>query len=56
MSRRPVIAPRATRAVEAHHGSSFLLARLMEPTFIVIAFGMLIDLGMYESMNAEPRR
>jgi hypothetical protein len=25
----------------------------MEPTFIVTAFGMLIDLGMYESMNAE---
>jgi len=25
----------------------------MEPTFIVIAFGMLINLGIYESMNAE---
>jgi hypothetical protein len=32
---------------------SFFLARLMGPTFVVIALGMLINLGMYESMIAE---
>ena len=29
------------------------LARLIGPTFVVIALGMLINLGMYESMIAE---
>jgi positive regulator of sigma E activity len=29
------------------------IARLMGPTFVAIALGMLIDLGMYESMIAE---
>jgi hypothetical protein len=32
---------------------SLFLARLMGPTFVVIALGMLINLGMYESMIAE---
>jgi hypothetical protein len=32
---------------------SFFLARLMGPTFVVIALGMLINLGLYESMIAE---
>ena len=32
---------------------SFFLARLMGPTFVAIALGMLINLGMYESMIAE---
>jgi len=32
---------------------SLLLARLMGPTFVAIALGMLINLGMYESMIAE---
>ena len=32
---------------------SFFLARLMGPTFVVIALGMLINLGTYESMIAE---
>jgi hypothetical protein len=32
---------------------SFFLARLMGPTFVVIALGMLINLGMYENMIAE---
>ena len=30
---------------------SFFLARLMGPAFVVIALGMLINLGMYESMK-----
>ena len=32
---------------------SLFLARLMGPTFVAIALGMLINLGMYESMIAE---
>jgi hypothetical protein len=32
---------------------SMFLARLLGPTFDVIALGMLINLGMYESMIAE---
>jgi positive regulator of sigma E activity len=32
---------------------SLFLARLMGPTFVVIALGMLINLGTYESMIAE---
>ena len=32
---------------------SLFLARLMGPTFAAIALGMLINLGMYESMIAE---
>ena len=32
---------------------SLFLASLMGPTFVAIALGMLINLGMYESMIAE---
>jgi hypothetical protein len=32
---------------------SLFLARLLGPTFVAIALGMLINLGMYESMVAE---
>ena len=32
---------------------SLFLAKLMGPTFVVIALGMLINLGTYESMIAE---
>ncbi|MGA7390560.1 MAG: hypothetical protein WBW99_21915 [Pseudolabrys sp.] len=32
---------------------SLFLARLMGPTFVAIALGMLINLGTYESMIAE---
>jgi hypothetical protein len=32
---------------------SLFLARLMGPTFVAIALGMLINLSMYESMIAE---
>ncbi|PSH70872.1 hypothetical protein CU102_02160 [Phyllobacterium brassicacearum] len=32
---------------------SLFLARLLGPTFVAVAFGMLINLGMYESMIAE---
>jgi hypothetical protein len=32
---------------------SLFLARLMGPTFVAIVLGMLINLGMYESMIAE---
>ena len=32
---------------------SIFLARLLGPTFAAIAFGILINLGMYESMIAE---
>jgi hypothetical protein len=32
---------------------SLFLARLIGPTFIAIALGMLINLGMYENMIAE---
>ena len=32
---------------------SIFLARLLGPTFIAIALGILINLGMYESMIAE---
>jgi hypothetical protein len=32
---------------------SFFLAKLMGPTFVVIALGMLFNLDMYESMTAE---
>ena len=32
---------------------SLFLARLMGSTFVAIALGMLINLGMYESMIAE---
>ena len=32
---------------------SLFLARLLGPTFAAIAFGMLVNLGMYESMIAE---
>mgnify|MGYP006351640825 CR=1 FL=1 len=32
---------------------SLFLARLMGPTFVAIALGILINLGMYESMIAE---
>jgi len=32
---------------------SVFRARLMGPTFIAIALGMLINLGMYETMIAE---
>jgi len=32
---------------------SLFLARLIGPTFVVIAFGMLINPGVYESMIAE---
>ena len=32
---------------------SMFLARLLGPTFVAIALGMLINLGMYESMIAE---
>jgi hypothetical protein len=35
---------------------SLFLARLIEPTFAAIALGMLINLGMYESMIAEALR
>ena len=35
---------------------SIFLARLLGPTFIAIALGMLINLGMYESMIAEGLR
>jgi len=32
---------------------SLFLARLIGPTFVAIALGMLINLGMYETMIAE---
>ncbi|THK34022.1 hypothetical protein EHS39_32725 [Ensifer sp. MPMI2T] len=32
---------------------SLFLARLLGPTFVAIALGMLINLGMYETMIAE---
>ena len=32
---------------------SLFLSRLLGPTFVAIALGMLINLGMYESMIAE---
>jgi hypothetical protein len=32
---------------------SLFLARLMGPAFVVVALGLLINLGMYESMIAE---
>ena len=32
---------------------SIFLARLLGPTFVAIALGMLINLGIYESMIAE---
>ncbi|UXN58216.1 hypothetical protein [Phyllobacterium zundukense] len=32
---------------------SLFLARLLGPTFVAVALGMLINLGMYESMIAE---
>jgi hypothetical protein len=32
---------------------SMFLARLLGPTFVAIALGMLINLGMYESITAE---
>ena len=32
---------------------SLFLARLMGPTFVAIALGIVINLGMYESMIAE---
>jgi hypothetical protein len=32
---------------------SLFLARLMGPTFVAIALGMLMNLGLYESMIAE---
>ena len=35
---------------------SLFLARLMGPTFVAIALGMLINLGMYESMIVEALR
>jgi hypothetical protein len=35
---------------------SLFLARLLGPTFVVIALAMLINLGMYESMIAEALR
>mgnify|MGYP006365229181 FL=1 len=35
---------------------SLFLARLIGPTFVAIALGMLINLGMYESMIAEALR
>ena len=35
---------------------SIFLARTLRPTFIAIALGMLINLGMYESMIAEVLR
>jgi hypothetical protein len=35
---------------------SLFLARLIGPTFVAIALGMLINLGMYESMVAEALR
>ena len=35
---------------------SIFLARLLGPTFVAIALGMLINLGMYESMIAEALR
>ena len=35
---------------------SIFLARLLGPTFIAIALGMLINLSMYESMIAEALR
>ena len=35
---------------------SIFLAKLLGPTFIAIALGMLINLGMYESMIAEALR
>jgi hypothetical protein len=33
--------------------SSFFLAKLMGPTFVVIALGMLLNLNMYETMIAD---
>ena len=35
---------------------SLFLARLIGPTFVAIAVGMLINLNMYESMIAETLR
>jgi hypothetical protein len=35
---------------------SIFLARLIGPTFVAIALGMLINLGLYESMIAEAPR
>ena len=35
---------------------SLFLARLIGPTFVAIALGMLIDLGMYESTIADGLR
>ena len=32
---------------------SMFLARLLGPTFVAITFGIMINLGMYESMIAE---
>jgi len=32
---------------------SFFLARLMGPTFVIIAFGLLMNLGIYENMITE---
>ncbi|WP_331376029.1 hypothetical protein [Sinorhizobium chiapasense] len=35
---------------------SLFLARLLGPTFVAVAIGMLINLGMYETMIAEALR
>jgi len=35
---------------------SLFLARLLGPTFVAVALGMLINLGMYETMIAEALR
>ncbi|THK33724.1 hypothetical protein EHS39_34440 [Ensifer sp. MPMI2T] len=35
---------------------SRILARIVGPTFVAVAFGMLINLGMYETMIAEGLR
>jgi hypothetical protein len=34
---------------------SMFLARLLGPTFVAIALGMLINLGMYESREVRAR-
>jgi hypothetical protein len=44
------------RALGVPMDRSLFLARLIGPTFVAIAGGMLINLNMYESMIAEALR
>jgi hypothetical protein len=41
---------------EAHDGSFDISRQLLGPTFAAIALGILINIGMYESMIAEALR